>query len=102
VKFKKGDQIMVTIGKDRGKKGKIDAVFPKSQEVQVGGINLYKRHLKSRGQGKPGGIVDLPKPLEVSKVALVCPKCGLPTRVGFEVDKNKEKTRICKKCKNSF
>ena len=98
MKLKRGDIVKVTAGKDKGRTGKIEKVLPKPNKVVVAGVNLYKRHLKPRGESKPGGIVDIVKPLPVSNVALICPKCGQPTRVGFRVTK-KEKVRICKKCK---
>ncbi len=93
MKFKKGDEVLVTAGKDRGKKGKIEQVDLKKNAVLVAGVNLYKKHLKPRGQGKPGGIIDINKPLGLAKIALICPKCGKPTRVGYQ---NQE--RICRKC----
>lgn len=96
MKFKKGDEVIVTIGKDRGKKGKIEAVFPKQQEILVAGVNIYKRSLKPRGQGKPGGIIDITKPLALAKIALLCPKCGKPTRVGYQLTPSK--LRVCRKC----
>jgi len=100
MKFKKGDEVIVTLGKDRGKRGKIEAVFPKKQEVLVSGVNIYKRHLKPRGEGKPGGIIDITKPLSVAKIALICPKCGKPTRVGYQLETKEKaaKLRICRKC----
>ena len=97
MKLKKGDTIIVTIGKDKGHKGKIEQILPKTSRVVVAGINLVKRHLKRRDEKNPGGIVDLVRPIAISKVALVCPSCGKPTRVGWVVAKN-EKVRICKKC----
>lgn len=97
MKLKKGDNVLVTIGKDRGKKGKIERIFPKKNQVTVAGLNIYKRHLKAQGEGKPGGIIDITKPLGVAKVALICPKCNQPTRIGYKVLKD-EKVRICRKC----
>lgn len=97
MKFKLNDTVKITLGKDRGKTGKIEAVFPKRNKVVVTGINLYKKHLKSRGQGKPGSKVDLPRPLALSKICLICPKCHQSTRVGYDCTANK-KLRICKKC----
>ena len=92
--------MQVTTGKDRGKRGKIETVFPKKKAVLVAGVNIYKRHLKPRGEGKPGGIVDITKPLSVAKIALICPKCGEPTRVGYqEKGESQSKMRICRKCK---
>lgn len=97
MKLKKGDEVSITAGKDRGKRGKIEAVFPKRQAVLVAGVNIYKRHLKPRGPDKPGGIIDITKPLNLAKVALVCPKCARPTRIGYQ-RKGVEKLRFCKKC----
>lgn len=97
-KLKKGDQVKVLLGKDRGKKGKIEKVFSRQRMVLVSGVNLVKKHVKPRGEGKPGGIVDINKPLPVSKVALICPRCNQPTRVGLKEQKDKGKSRICRKC----
>lgn len=97
MKLKKGDQVLVVSGKDRGAKGKIEKIFPQEQKVLLPGINLYKKHVKPQGEGKPGGIIDLPKPLPVANVALLCPKCGLRTRIGYQLTKT-GKIRICRKC----
>jgi len=97
MKLKVSDQIIVTSGKDKGKKGKIDAVMPKTRSVLVGGVNMYKKHQKARDEKHPAGIIDFARPLPVSRVALICPRCGKQTRVGYLVVKN-EKVRICKKC----
>ncbi len=98
MKIKKGDQIIITLGKDRGKKGKVEQVFAGQNKVLVPGLNIFKKHIKKQNN-QEGGVIDFPRPLVVSKVALICPKCNKPTRIGFEVDgKNKEKHRLCKKC----
>lgn len=97
MKLKKGDQIIVTIGKDKGRKGKIDSVDPKEATVVVPGLNIYKRHQKKRDEQHPGGIIEYARPFSMGKVALICPKCGKQTRIGYVVTK-KDKERICKKC----
>lgn len=97
MKLKKQDQVIVIAGKDKGRKGKIEKVLPKKMSVLISGINIVKKHVKPKGEGKPGGIVDVPKPINVSKVALLCPKCGGPTRIGYLVTKT-GRERICKKC----
>lgn len=97
MKLKKGDTIIVTVGKDKGRKGKVEMIFPKTSEIVVAGINVVKRHLKRKDEKNPGGIIDVVRPIATSKVALVCPSCGKPTRVGFLVAKN-EKVRVCRKC----
>jgi len=98
MKLKKGDQIIVITGKDKGRKGKVEKVLPKLNKVLIPGINVYKKHLKPRGEGQPGGIIDVVKPLPLSNVALLCPKCGKQTRIGYQLDKKGEKNRICRKC----
>ena len=97
MKIKKGDQIIVTQGKDKGRKGKVTDVDSKHGTVLVPGINMYKRHEKKRDEKRPGGIIEYARPLNLGKVAVICPKCGKPTRVGFLVTKN-SKERICRKC----
>lgn len=96
MKLKKGDNVQITLGKDRGKSGAIDQVLMAKGKVVISGLNLYKRHVKKQGQ-IDGGIIELPKPVNISNVALVCPSCKKVTRVGYKLD-NKEKLRICKKC----
>jgi len=97
MKLKKGDNVKVVRGKDKGKTGKIDLVFPKIGKVLVNNVNLYKRHLKARSQTKPSEIVTLTKPLPQENVILICPKCHKETRVGYRIEKG-VKSRICKKC----
>ncbi|OGG31470.1 50S ribosomal protein L24 [Candidatus Gottesmanbacteria bacterium RIFCSPLOWO2_01_FULL_46_9] len=97
MKIKKGDQIIVTTGKDKGRKGKVDAVDPQANTVTVPGVNIYKRHQKKKDEQHQGGIIEFTRPLSMGKVALMCPKCGKQTRVGYIVTKG-EKERMCKKC----
>lgn len=97
MKLKKGDEVKVVRGKDKGKTGKIEKVFPKMDKVIIPNVNLYKRHLKARSQNQPSEIITLTKPLYASNVKLVCPKCHLPTRVGYKIN-DESKTRICRKC----
>ena len=98
MKVKTGDEVIVLLGKDKGKKGRIERVFPKINKVLVSGVNIYKRHKKPQGKTLQGGIIDITKPISTSSVALVCPKCNLPTKIGFKLE-NKDKKRICKKCR---
>ncbi len=97
MKLKKGDQVLIIKGKDKGKKGKILRGFPAESKVLIEGVNIKKKHQKPKREGEKGQIVEVPSPLPVSKLKLICPKCGKPTRVGFKV-RNKNKYRICKKC----
>lgn len=97
MKLKKNDEVAITKGKDKGKKGKIEKVFSKTGMVLIPGVNLYKRHYKSKVQNKPSEIIEITKPFHVGNVALVCPNCHKETRVGYKIE-NKEKIRICRKC----
>lgn len=99
MKLKKGDQVLVTGGKDKGKKGKVDRILPGETAIVIAGVNIYKRHVKKRDEKNPGGIIEVSRPLNVGKVVLICPKCKLPTRIGYSQDKKGEKTRMCRKCK---
>lgn len=97
MKLKTGDTVLVTRGKDRGKKGKIEKVYPKEGTVLLPGINIYKKHMKKKDEKNPGGKIDIVRPVRVSNVALLCPSCGKVTRVGYLVLKG-EKERLCRKC----
>jgi large subunit ribosomal protein L24 len=101
LKLKKGDEVEVLIGKDKGRRGKIERFFPRQGLVLVGGINMYKRHKKARGVRNPGGIVEVARPLAISKVALVCPHCNKRARIGITLQDGK-KQRFCKKCKGEL
>ena len=98
MKLIKGDEVEITRGKDKGKRGKIEKVFPKLNSVLIPGQNLYKRHMKRRSQRQPSEIITLTKPLSLANVALICPNCKKLTRVGYKVDGD-EKKRICLRCK---
>lgn len=98
MKLKVGDSVLVTAGKDKGRRGKIERVVTKTGKVVVKGMNLYKRHVKPKGKEQRGGIVSLERPLDAAAVAVVCAKCNKPTRVGFEVSTDGVKQRICRKC----
>lgn len=98
MKFKTGDTVKVTLGKDRGREGKIEKVYTKKKLALVPEVNLYKKHVKAAmTRDKKGGIFELPRPLSFGKIALICPNCKKMTRAGFEV-KDGKKLRICKKC----
>lgn len=98
MKIKKGDQVKMVSGNDKGKQGKVLAVFPKIEKLVVEGLNIKKKHVRPRQQGKKGELVRIPAPLPVSRAMLVCPKCGKPTRVGYKSDGLGNKSRVCKKC----
>lgn len=95
---KKGDTVMVTTGKDAGKKGKILRVLPRENRVVVEGVNKVKKHQKPSRSLPQGGILKIEAPLNASNVMLICNRCNTPTRVGKKVMENDEKVRTCKKC----
>src|SRR3972149_5965723 len=101
MKIKKGDIVKVLIGKDKGKTGQVEKVFRKIERVLVPGVNEFKRHVKSRARNQKSEIITITKPLPIANVALVCPKCKKPTRIGFQIEKGK-KIRICKKCSKAI
>ena len=94
-KIKKGDKVIVLTGRDKGKTGEVTQVLPKEERVVVSGVNVVKRHQRAT-QTAPGGIVEKNASIHVSNVALVDPKSGEATRVGFKVEDGK-KVRVAKK-----
>lgn len=99
-KIHKGDIVKVFLGKDRGKEGKVARVLTKAGKVVVEGVNTYKRHVRKTGNIE-GGIIDIVKPIDISNVAIICPNCNQPTRVGFSI-RDEQKIRICKKCQKEI
>lgn len=96
LKFKIDDTVKVLSGKDKGREGKIEKIFLKKGSALIQEINLYKKHVKG-SQGQKGGIYDIPRPLPLAKIAVVCPNCKKTTRVGLKVVSD-EKVRFCRKC----
>lgn len=100
MKIRKGDTVEIISGKDKSKKGKVVKVLLKEDRIIVEKINIIKRHKKKTGKDKePGGILEYEAPINISNVLLVCPICSRSTRIGYKVDKEGNKTRVCKKCK---
>lgn len=98
MKIKTGDNVIVLIGKDKNRQGQVVKVLTRQKKALVKGVNVFKKHLKST-QNKPGGIIDHEMPIYLSKLALICPVCKKPTRVGYSTDSAGKKIRICRKCK---
>jgi large subunit ribosomal protein L24 len=96
LKIKKGDEVVVLSGRDRGKKGEVLRVLPKESRVVVQGVNVVKRHTRPR-PGEAGGIVEKEAAVHVSNVALTDPKDGRPTRVGFKVLADGRKVRVARR-----
>ena len=97
MRIRKGDNVQVLSGNDKGKTGEVLEVMQKEDKVVVKGVNVRKKHVKARKQGDESGIIPVECAIPASKVNVVCPKCGKVTKVGYRVDKDK-KVRICKKC----
>lgn len=97
IKLKKGDTVQVLSGKYKGKTGKITATHPSENKVTVEGINIVKKHVKPNREYPQGAIVELTKPIWVSKVAIIDPTSKKPSRIGYKVDKDGNKVRVLKK-----
>ncbi len=101
MKIKKGDQVLIISGKDKGKKGNVLRVFPEEGKIVVENVNILKKHTKPRKSGEKGQILQFPGKIFVSKVKIICSKCGSAARAGYKILENK-KYRICKKCKQEI
>ncbi|NQV00526.1 MAG: 50S ribosomal protein L24 [Parcubacteria group bacterium] len=101
MKIKKGDTILVTTGKDKGKKGKVLSVFPSKNKIVVEGVNITKKHRRPKQEREKGQIIEVVRPIDASNVKLICPKCSKAARVGYKIVE-KKKYRICKKCKQEI
>jgi large subunit ribosomal protein L24 len=98
LRVRKGDRVRVLTGKDRGKEGVVSRVLPSAGKVIVDGVNVARKHLRANPQkNTPGGIIDKDMPLDASNVAVINPKDGKPTRVGYRFDSGGNKVRICKR-----
>src|SRR3954462_2573225 len=105
LKIKTGDSVEVLSGKDAGKRGTVTRVLPAQRRVVVEKVNMVKRHTKPRPAPRasgsqqiiPGGVLEREAPLQISNVALVCPACGEPTRIGYRLTED-HKVRVCRKC----
>jgi large subunit ribosomal protein L24 len=98
MKIKKGDQVKIMAGKDRGKTGKVLTSIPTENKIIVENINLFKKRQRGRKQGETGQTVVVARPFPASRAELICTSCKNPTRVGYRVEGN-VKVRYCKKCK---
>ena len=95
-RIKKGDQVLVITGSDKGRRGEVLQVMPKQERALVRGVRIVKRHTKPTGMGQPGGIVEKEGPIHLSNLMLVDPKSSRPTKVGFRVLEGGVKVRVAK------
>jgi large subunit ribosomal protein L24 len=105
MKIRKGDNVKIIAGRDRGKSGKVIQAFPDIGKVVVEGLNKTTKHLKTKKQGEKGQRLEYSSPISVGSVQLICPKCSKPTRLGRKLlvagGKDK-KVRTCKKCQEAI
>ena len=96
-KIKVNDNVLITTGKDKGKKGKVQQVLPKKGKLLIEGLNIYKKHMKAQSETQQAGIIDKEMFVDISNVALIDPNNNEPTKVGISELKDKSKVRINKK-----
>ena len=97
MKIKKGDRVVVLSGKDRGKEGVVMRAIPTAGKVVVEGVNTARKHQRPTRMTQSGGIIDKDMPIDVSNVAIISPKDGKATRVGYSFKDDGTKVRICKR-----
>jgi len=100
--IKSGDEVVVISGKDKGKKGKVIEVLPKSGKAIVEGVAVATKHVKPKAQGQTGGIIKQELPIDASNMMVVCAKCKKATRAGRKVLEDGSIVRYCKKCGETF
>tara|TARA_B100000029_G_scaffold216828_1_gene214613 strand:+ start:492 stop:806 length:315 start_codon:yes stop_codon:yes gene_type:complete len=96
-KIKVNDNVLIITGKDKGKKGKVQQVFPKKRKLLIEGLNIYKRHMKAQSETQQAGIIDKEMFVDISNVVLIDPNNNEPTKVGISELKDKSKVRVNKK-----
>jgi len=98
MKIRKNDNVLVVTGKDRGKKGKVRKAIPDKEAVIVEGLNMIKRHSKTKGKTRQAGIIELEREIPVANVMIICNKCNKPARVGIRILEDGKKARYCRNC----
>jgi len=99
--IKKGDNVKMLSGKDRGKTGVVVKVSPATGRIMIEGLNVFKRHSRPKKQGEKGQLVEVSRSVNASNVMLMCPSCKTAVRVGHRVE-GKRSVRFCKKCKSTI
>lgn len=98
MQIKKNDNVLVIAGKEKGKKGRVIAVYPSTNRLLVEKLNMIKRHTRPNQQLRQGGIVEKESPIAVSNVQLICSKCDKPTSVARKDQGDGSRARVCKNC----
>ncbi|MGE0544214.1 MAG: 50S ribosomal protein L24 [Dehalococcoidia bacterium] len=101
-KIKRNDTVQVLSGKDRGKQGQVRRMLPKEERAIVTGVNIVKKHRRPRSANETGGIIEMEAPLHVSKLMVICPSCGKPSRIGIRTKADGTRFRYCKKCESEL
>ena len=96
--IKKDDTVMVKVGAEKGKRGRVINVFPKKNRCLVERLNMIKKHMKPNKKYTQGGIIEKEASIHRSNVVLICPKCDKPTKIGHKILESGSKVRVCRKC----
>lgn len=97
MQIKKNDTVVVTSGREKGKRGRVIAVYPSENRLLIEKLNIIKRHTRPNQQLRQGGIVEKEAPISAANVRLVCPKCDKPTRVVRRIEGD-SRSRVCRSC----
>lgn len=100
--IKKNDTVLVTTGKEKGKKGRVLSVMLSKDKLIIEKVNIIKKHMKPSKKYSQGGIIEKEAPVHISNVMLVCPRCSKPARIANTAFDSGKKSRVCKKCKETI
>jgi large subunit ribosomal protein L24 len=98
MQIKKNDNVLVTAGKEKGKRGRVIAVYPRENRVLIEKLNMIKRHTRPNQQLRQGGIVEKESPISAANVKLICAKCDKPTSITRKAQGDGARVRVCKAC----
>lgn len=101
-RLRKGDQVKVISGNERGKEGEVLEVVTDKDRVLIRGVNFVKRHQRPTARQREGGIIEREGSIHISNVMVICPECDRPARIGFKLNEDGEKMRLCRKCEEMF
>jgi large subunit ribosomal protein L24 len=98
MQIKKNDNVLVTAGKEKGKRGRVIAVYPRENRILIEKLNMIKRHTRPNQQLRQGGIVEKESPISAANVKLICAKCDKPTSIARKAQGDGTRVRVCKAC----
>jgi len=102
LKIRKGDTVQIIKGRDKGKKGKVLDIIDKNRRALIEGLHLVKKHKRQTRQDQQGGIVSIEAPVGIGNIMMLCKQCNRPVRVGFKIQEDGRKLRVCKSCKENI